>query len=103
MRPTNVCRVIGFVALGAALLSPACGRREHIRAGYGSEIRAFLHNQKQPKQAPSTEGLDSEEAALIHANYRKTLGDTAPPARQETTQVLLLQPDSQGSYGKSAK
>jgi hypothetical protein len=76
--------------------SGGCGRREHMREDFGVYTREAFRRQSQSKNAKSAVGgLDSEEAALIHLSYRRTLGDkTVSSQKEEPAQILLLNPKS---------
>jgi hypothetical protein len=85
---------VGLLLFGGAL--SGCGPRPHIhpdhgRASYGYWSKQRLYN-KAEEGVPR--GLDSEEAALIHANYRKQHGGAAAgEGKDSPSRVLLLQED----------
>jgi hypothetical protein len=60
---------------------------------YGTSTRTFFAKQRvyfDPSEETPT-GLDSEEAALVHAAYRKSMGDDKRTAKDPASRVLLLQ------------
>lgn len=76
----------------------ACDR-QHLSDNYGRRSREFFSRQHvySDATAGSPHGLDSEEAALIQANYRVTLGaDERNASPSEASQVLLLQENAHG-------
>lgn len=82
---------------GAALcLASACANREHIRDDFGVKSRTFLQRQHVHAEAStdSPTGLNSEEAALIQASYRESMGGGAAPA--EDDQVLVIEKPKAG-------
>lgn len=86
-----------FVLLTAAFALGGCVRKEHIRADYGKSVKeAFaLQASATKRSAEPAHGLDSEEASLIHSNYRRVLGDrTSTRAQQGPAEVLIVKPDS---------
>ena len=82
MIATFVCICFGF----------GCANREHIRDSYGTEVRTFFAKQHVYAQAvpDAPRGLDSEEAAMIHDGYRKSLGAPAVTSDDESSQALML-------------
>lgn len=91
----------GLLRTGALLLvlaASGCADRTNIRDDFGVKVRAFYVKQRVHETAAldSPTGLDSEEAALIQANYRASMGGKAPA--QQSQQVLVL--DNSGSKEK---
>lgn len=79
---------IAALALAAGLAG--CARNEHLRADHGIQSRAFFDRQAQAARSGDAQGLDSEEAALIHESYHQSLGKRR--ARQaEGSQMLILE------------
>ena len=75
------------------LLLGGCANREHIRDDFGARTRTFLGAQHVYSVAAEDvpRGLDSEEASIIHGNYRESLGGAkAGPTKQSSDRVLLL-------------
>jgi hypothetical protein len=76
------------------VLAGACGSREHMSDGYGRNQRTFFARQHVYARAAtgSPAGADSEEAAVIQANYRKTLGaEHQDTSKDAPSRVLLLE------------
>lgn len=99
MKPDrNPVLVVMGCAMGA-LVGAACADREHIRDDFGVRNRAFLQKQHVHAEAAegSPTGLDSEEAAMIQAKYRDSMG---AEAAGEDDQVLVIQEPKKGSKGK---
>ena len=65
----------------------------HRRDGFGVANHAFFDRQAEATRTGTTTGLDPEEAALIHARYRETLGGRAAASGKATPEssVLILQ------------
>ena len=96
-------RTVSMFGFAIALLALAgCANREHMSEDYGRKTRTFFarqHVNQTPAQG-SPAGLDSEEAALIQASYRESLG--APKAASpsdSTSRVLLLEEAEDGQQG----
>ena len=99
-KPWNTKRVLAKLLLCSLLLLGACANREQMSDDYGHKSRVFFAKQHAFAQASSgaPEGLDSEESALIQANYRKSLaGSEAPPDKNSSSRVLLLQEPGHGN------
>ena len=85
---------LGLLALVSILLLGGCASREHLDSNFGIRTRAFLAKQRVYPTAAveNPKGLDSEEAAIIHGNYRTQLGskecDTPNAA---SSRVLVLE------------
>jgi hypothetical protein len=89
-------RLVTLVLLlsGIVFCALACGPRVHIRADHGKASRAFFQGQRLHAVAEKgdPQGLDSEEAAMIHANYRKQHGASGKSEpRDSPAKVLLVQ------------
>lgn len=92
-------KILGYALMlivGGAL--SGCGARLHIhpdhgRASYGYWIQQRLYAEA---EKGSPRGLDSEEAAIIHASYRKQHGAAPAEAKHSASRVLLLQEDKGG-------
>lgn len=83
-----------LAALVAVALAPGCGRRAHTRADYGVANRAFFDRQAQQAARGTTQGLDSEEAAVIHQHYRESIGKRGAQQRNDPrSSVLILEDD----------
>lgn len=86
-----LCIAIASVSLGA------CASREHMNPEYGKRSRYFFAKQHVYAQAAtgSPSGVDSEEAAVIQANYRKALGAQQQESDQNApSRVLILREPS---------
>lgn len=76
-------------------LAWGCGGGAHLSDDFGQRSRAAFRAQQvepQPKaedQAPA--GLDSEEASIIHGQYRKSMGATGRTAPQGEPRVLVVE------------
>lgn len=81
--------------LAAGTLTTACARRPHTNPEFGVNNRAFFDRQARAAYSGSAQGLDSEEAATIHQQYRQGMG--AKRGAQSTpdpkSSVLILQED----------
>lgn len=85
---------LGWVALVSILLLGGCASREHIDSNFGVRTRAFLAKQRVNPTAAveNPRGLDSEEAALIHGNYRTQLGSKeSKTPNAAASRVLVLE------------
>jgi hypothetical protein len=80
--------------LGLLGVAAGCGPREHIRPDFGKYTHQYWARQQiwhEPAKG-SPLGLDSEEAAVINASYRKSIGGAAAQeAAGSPSRVLLLQ------------
>ena len=87
------CRVTALVLssmlVASAALVGGCARREHIRSDYGEPSAVWWQAQAQATERDQARGLDSEEAAMIHGNYRRNIGGGA--RTQDQSQVLILE------------
>lgn len=83
--------IVWFLMIVFTLLAVACGSREHMETDYGHRSAEFWKRQKvyADVQQETPKGLDSEEAALVHAGYRKDMGGGQQP--QQASKVLLLE------------
>ena len=88
MRSLLLMVAAGTLTLGMAL---GCAPREHLRKDYGRLTHARFAKQQVYLEAAkgNPEGLDSEEAAAIHANYNKQLTGGETPSKEQ--QVLILE------------
>src|SRR5262249_2960982 len=93
---------VGVLVLGAALGAPAACNRAHLTASYGrANHQAFARQVANPGAATTpasermTNGLDSQEAAIVSATYRRNL---APRTEESTTrgQMLYYAPPAPG-------
>jgi hypothetical protein len=99
--PAAVCKrcsrarrvVAGVLAFAGLALSSGCGPRDHLRADHGQATHEFFTRQRVWKTAADQrpEGLDSEEATLIHSRYRASLGNDNAPQPTEPARVLLIE------------
>jgi hypothetical protein len=82
---------LNVLILGSmAFLFVACAGREHIREDHGKSSAEWYAKQRVHAKGSTDQqsGLDSEEAALIHQQYRSTIGGGAAP--QAKSQVLIV-------------
>jgi hypothetical protein len=80
---------------GAAALALSCAGRAHLTNDFGDRSREHFA-QQHVNPEPSTDtpaGLDSEEAEIIHGEYRKNLGATQKSASRSGARVLVVEPD----------
>ena len=70
-----------------------CASREHIRPEYGQHTREFYARQQVYKEAEkeAQTGLDSEEASMVHGNYRKNMGGGSKASSDPGSKVLLIE------------
>ena len=90
--------LVAAAVVGVALLA-GCSRREHIREDHGVQTREFFDRQARAAGSGEAQGLDSEEAALIHESYRQTLGQRS--RRTQESPMLIL--ESTNANGRRAK
>ncbi len=83
--------IVWFLFGVFAILAASCGSREHMASEYGNRSDEYWKRQKvyADVQSETPKGLDSEEAALVQASYRKDMGGGGQP--QQTSKVLLLE------------
>ncbi len=84
-----------FASIGLLL---GCGPREHLGPNFGKQTRLILEQQPifANAEKSSPKGLDSEEAAIIHANYRRQLSGDKGQDPKDSERVLLLQDEGDG-------
>ncbi|MGD8860487.1 MAG: hypothetical protein PVI30_10795 [Myxococcales bacterium] len=77
--------------LAVAAMASGCANREHIRDDFGERTHKWYGAQRAHATATAEppSGLDSEEAAMIHGQYRKDLGGGEADV-SEKQQVLIL-------------
>jgi hypothetical protein len=84
--------------VAGALLAAGCARRAHTRGDYGVPNHTFFDRQAQGATRGSAQGLDSEEAAVIHQHYGQTLGKKGASQRNDPgSSVLILGEDRNAS------
>lgn len=98
---SKLMRAVGLAVACAGLLAlgGGCADREHLRKDYGRRFHQRLIKQRIYRTAASgiPKGLDSEEAALIHAGYRKQMGGRqAREPSDSPAKVLLVQDTKKG-------
>lgn len=88
--------ILGFMAF----LFVACAGREHIREDHGKTSREWHAKQRVHAKGSTDQqsGLDSEEAALIHKQYRSIIGGGSAP--QTKSQVLIVDEGPSGGRRK---
>lgn len=79
-------------ALALSFAAIGCADREHIRDDFGAKARTFFLRQRVHETAAvdSPTGLDSEEASLIQARYRDSLGG-GNASTDDSEQVMVLE------------
>ena len=84
---------IAWTAIAVALGLSACGAREHLRQDFGKRTNAYFDKQRvRTDAAPGgPAGLDSEEAGIVYATYRKQLGKQAEGTKDAPAKVLILE------------
>lgn len=83
---------IGALALAGALGGVgACGSQPHLREDHGVQSRTFFDRQAEAAKDGTGQGLDSEEASLIHESYRETLGQKVRRRDQSNSSMLMLE------------
>jgi hypothetical protein len=99
MSARTVSSICVAAAVATMALAGGCTRRAHMRDDFGVPTRSFYDRQAAATKDGGGDGLDSEEAALIHANYRKTLGNGAGARTADPkSQVLIVEPDGNGYH-----
>jgi hypothetical protein len=85
----GIVAVCFFVAFAATALSGCY--REHLSREYGEKNRAYFGKQRVNDEAAkdAPQGLDSEESAIIHKNYRKNLGGAAAPSEKSDKMLVV--------------
>jgi hypothetical protein len=85
--------IMAFVVMAAFMVG--CGAREHMREDHGKQLNKFFSVQQVNKRAEpaNPEGLDSEEAAAIHRQYRKQLGGGESVQKDDAPAKVLLLKD----------
>ena len=83
--------IVWFLMIVFGFLFAACSSREHMETEYGNRSEEFWKRQKvyADVQEETPKGLDSEEAALVQASYRKDMGGGVQP--QKDSRVILLE------------
>lgn len=90
------------VAIMALWLVGGCASREHLGPDYGVKTRGFFEKQRVYAVAAggNPRGVDSEEASLIHGNYRKDMGGTGKVEPKESASKVLIVQENKGNAGK---
>ena len=90
-------RTFSMIGLAAALAG-GCARHAHTRRDFGVANHAFFDRQAHATTRGSAQGLDSEEAAAIHQDYRTTIGKREAAGRNDPrSSVMILQEDRRDS------
>lgn len=81
-----------YVLALAAFVFSSCASRENMSPNYGERTKAFFAAQHVHSEAAkgSPAGLDSEEAYIIHASYKKGIGGKKGKIKETGAQVLVL-------------
>lgn len=80
--------IVLAMSVGAGI---GCGRRAHTSRTFGVANHTLFDHQAQATTHGSGQGLDSEEAAVVHERYRETLGTRgAEPRNDPRSSVLIL-------------
>lgn len=89
---------LSIALVASALLATGCARRPHTRTDFGVPNHTFFDRQAQGATRGSAQGLDSEEAAVIHQHYGQTLGKRGVTPRNDPgSSVLILGEDRNAS------
>lgn len=89
---------LSIAVVAGALLVTGCARRPHTRSDFGVPNHTFFDRQAEGTTRGSAQGLDSEEAAVIHQHYGQTLGKRgATPRNDPGSSVLILGEDRNAS------
>lgn len=101
MRANLRTSILAAVAL--AVLAGGCARTMHRRPNYGAANHAFFDRQAEATATGAAHGLDPEEAALIHQQYRESMGGREATTGKDDarSQVLILRED--GNAGAQKK
>lgn len=81
------------IAIGGTAASVSCSRQAHIRDDFGVQTRQFFDRQAGAAEKGDSQGLDSEEASLIHQSYRKNMGSPSGPTRSDPRSSVLILED----------
>jgi hypothetical protein len=87
--------------IAAALLLSACGH-QHLWDARGRSYHSEFALQRAPhpagaKHAEAVRGLDSQEAAIIAASYRRSLVPKDTKVQEQPVLLIAPQPGGQGS------
>jgi hypothetical protein len=100
---TRFLRVFSLATVAfTLLLVSGCASREHMNPNYGVRTRAFQAKQRVYSEAAkdNPQGLDSEEAAMIHGNYRKKLSNEKKSEDKASPSRVLILEDNKKSENK---
>ena len=99
-RPRRAGPWLAALTLAAAFAATAaCGSRAHLGENHGVQSRAFFERQARAASDGTAQGLDSEEASLIHESYRETLGQKVRRNQDQSSSMLILE----NGYGTKNK
>jgi hypothetical protein len=92
--------MLAVIAAAWALLVVGCGGREHLSDDYGVNTHRYFMRQRVHAVAArdNPKGLDSEEAAMIQAGYRKDMGGSVAEPKESPSKVLIVQ-ENKGNPG----
>ncbi len=93
---TKLSTILSAAAASLAFgLVWACGGGAHLSDDFGQRSHAAFHAQQVDPQPPANDqapaGLDSEEASIIHGQYRKSMGAAARGPSQGEPRVLVVE------------
>ncbi|MBN2526279.1 MAG: hypothetical protein JXR76_07790 [Deltaproteobacteria bacterium] len=85
-----------FAIACVAVFVGGCTSRQHMDLNYGHSNAAALASQRVYPGSSSAQpnGLDSEEAAIVHDSYRRSIGKKgSSKGSSEPARVLLIEDD----------
>lgn len=86
---------LGLVLLGGMVFL-GCASRQHMSPDYGNSAEAVLEAERVYPSSSNhqPDGLDSEEAAIVHDSYRRSISHKDSSASgQNASKVLLIEDD----------
>lgn len=91
----------GTALAGAMMLGGGCARRAHLRSNFGVITHQYFEREARAASGRNAQGLDPEEAALIHADYRKLLGQPSGSQSSNNGAKVLIVHDGGKGYGSA--
>lgn len=94
--------VIAISLVAGAALAGGCARRAHTSPRFGVQNHAYFDRQAAAAARGTAQGLDSEEAAVIHQRYRETIGKRGAQQQRNDprSSVLILDQGDQRDASK---